>query len=267
MIDVSRLRRPEYTGSNRCRACTAVNAVILLVTVGVVGLRTPLLAAAIGVVGTAVIALRGYVIPFTPRFAPALVAPLPGQFFDHTAPAVSDAISDLESDTTDPEAVLRVLAEAGVVTADGDTLRLHAEFEAAWCERMDALVDAPDDRLAAEAREVVPAVASARVERTGSETFLVVSGDAGSPGWIRRPVAVAEIAAVKALHDTDVPAAHLAIAANSLCMFLDTCPACGDDIVEGSLEDCCGHPFGGADRDPLHGLACETCGVVFHRFE
>jgi hypothetical protein len=267
VLDLDRLRRPEYTGENRCRACTAVNAAVLLVAVGVVGLRTPLLAGAVGAVGAAAIALRGYLIPFTPRFAPALVAPVPGGFFDHTAPAASDALSDVETDAADPEAVVRTLAEAGVVTADGDRLGLRETFETAWRERIDALADAPDDRFAAAARDAAPAVASARVERTGSETYLVATGESGTSGWIRRPVAVAEVAAAEALRDADVPETHLAVAASALCAFLETCPACGDALVEGRLDDCCGHSSAGAGGGPPEGLACESCGVVFHRFE
>lgn len=51
----------RFGGSNRCRACTAVNAVVLLVSVAGlgVGAARPLAAAAVGVVGAAAIALRG----------------------------------------------------------------------------------------------------------------------------------------------------------------------------------------------------------------
>lgn len=264
---MDRLRRPEYTGENRCRACTVVNVAVLIVAItgiGVVAAR-PLLAAVVGVVGVVAIALRGYLLPFTPRFAPALVAPLPGSFFAHDAPADSETLSDLDADAADSEAVLRALVEAGVVTADGDHLGVTPAFEANWRDRMDALADAPDGRLATAAREATPSVTAARVERTGAEIFLVVTGASGSSRWIRRPVAIATVAAVAALGDTDLPAAHRAVAADALCAFLDTCPACGDDIVEGRLDDCCGHSLG--EHDPERGLACEACGVAFHRFE
>ena len=70
VMDRPRLRRPEYTGSNRCRACTVVNAAVLLVVAALVGLRSPPAAAGVGAVGAAPIALRRYLVPFTPRFAP-----------------------------------------------------------------------------------------------------------------------------------------------------------------------------------------------------
>lgn len=267
MLDPHRLRRPEYTGENRCRACTVVNVAILAVTIVVVGLRMPLLAVGVGVVGAAAIVFRGYLVPFTPRVAPALVARLPGEFFADAGPTASDRLSDVAAESTDPEAVLRTLTEEGVVIVDGDQLRLDTAFESAWRERMDALADSKADRLAAAARDSIPEVASARVEATGSETFLVATGEAGSSGWIRRPVVLAKVAAAEALGEADIPATQRAVAASALCAFLETCPACGGDVVEGNLDDCCGHSLGGASRDSLHGLTCETCGVVFHRFE
>lgn len=267
VMDRPRLRRPEYTGSNRCRACTVVNAAVLLVVAALVGLRSPPAAAGVGAVGAALIALRGYLVPFTPRFAPALVDPLPGGFFDHSGPADSDALADVDADDPDPEAVLRALADAGVVAADGDRLGVTQAFETAWRERMADLAAAPDDRLATVARDTNPAVESARVERTGTEAFLVVTGVDGSVAWLRRPVAVAEVAAVAALSDTDLPPALRAVAADAVCAFLDTCPVCGDDLVEGRLDDCCGHSLGEPGSDPPHGVACATCGVAFHRFE
>ena len=266
-MDRLRLRRPEYTGPNRCRACTVVNAVVLLVAVAIVGLRSPPVAVGVGVLGTAGIWLRGYLIPFTPRFAPALVDPLPGEFFDHSGPAESDALADLDVDDADPEAVLRALADAGVVAADGDRLGVSTAFETAWRDRMDDLAAGSDDRIVAAARDASPAVASARVERTGSEAFLVVTGVDGSVSWLHRPVAIAEVAAAAALRDTDLPSEFREVAADALCAFLETCPACGDDLVEGRLDDCCGHSLGEPGAEPPQGVACATCGVAFHRFE
>ncbi|MBB6646881.1 hypothetical protein [Halobellus ruber] len=264
---LQRLRRPEYTGVNRCRACTVVNVAALVVAVSLVALRSPPVAAGIGGLGAAVIWLRGYLLPFTPRFAPALVDPLPGEFFDHGAPADSDALADPDADDADPDAVLGALAEAGVVTPDGDRLTVSPSFETAWRERMDDLAAAPDDRLAATARETSSAVASARVERVGSDTLLVVTGTDGSTSWLHRPVAIAEVAAVAALRDADVLPALRAVAADALCAFLETCPDCGNDLVEGPLEDCCGHDLGEPGAEPPEGLACARCGVAFHRFE
>lgn len=71
---ISRLRRPEYTGENRCIPCTVVN-VAITATVGVVVTGAlwsagPAVALPVGTgvvaVGLALVVLRGYVVPGTP---------------------------------------------------------------------------------------------------------------------------------------------------------------------------------------------------------
>ncbi|WP_311173814.1 hypothetical protein [Halobellus ordinarius] len=262
MID--RLRRPEYTGENRCWPCTVVNLVLLFFAVVATGRNRPGLGAALGAVGGLLIWVRGYVVPYTPRFAPRLVAALPGDRFGHDTP--SDTLGDLDPDEGDGEAILRSLVAADVVVATEDRLAPTDEFATAWRERMEHLGDAPDERLAEVAREASEAITSARIEDTGSETFLVVSGDDGA-SWLRRPVAIAEVAALQALGETGFPAADRELGAHAVCAFLETCPACGDDVAEASLDDCCGHTVPDAGTDPPQVLACETCGVAFYQFE
>jgi hypothetical protein len=261
-----------------------LNVGALLALVAVAGRVRPSAAVLLGVGGAASIWLRGYFVPFTPRFAPPLFALLPGNYFEHAPPALSDTLDDLDSagDGTaaeaDGEAVLGALVDAGVVGADGDHIELAEDFAAVWRAEMDALAAASDRRLADAACESTSA-GSARIERAGweapgdsaaavdSETFLVVSGEGGSTSWIHRPVALAEVAAARALRDTDFSPERRGLAAHALCSFLDACPACEEAIVETSLADCCGHAVPDLDTDLPTVLACEACGVVFYRFE
>lgn len=85
---VELLRRPEHTGERRCWPCTVANAVIVAVLAVAVARRRRLAALPVLLVGAALIHLRGYVVPGTPRFAPRLVAalPLPYDPFDHEVP-------------------------------------------------------------------------------------------------------------------------------------------------------------------------------------
>ena len=81
------VRRPEYTGERRCWPCTVLNSTILAVVCGLLAVTHRRVSAlGVGVVGTAAIVLRGYVVPYTPRFAPRLVGWLPIDPF-HTADA------------------------------------------------------------------------------------------------------------------------------------------------------------------------------------
>ncbi|WP_336021510.1 hypothetical protein [Halobellus salinisoli] len=309
MTDRLRLRRPEYTGENRCRACTLVNAVALAALVVAIGAWRPVLALVVALVGVAAIWLRGYLIPYTPRFAPRLVARLPERFaapfFEH--PRRSDTLGDVGSggigshddgssgietggdgngDATggigasddratagdadggpDAEAVFEALVSASVLAVDDDRLEPTESFASSWRAEMTRLAERSDAALADAVADGVANAESARIERTGSAVFVVVTGADGSVTWLRRPVALAEIGAVRALAETGVPAEIRPIAAHSLCAFLDVCPACDAELVEGAPDDCCGHTLSGLDGDPPPVLACEGCGVVFYQFE
>lgn len=264
MTPLARLRRPEYTGQNRCWPCTILNVAILAVAVVTVGVLRPLAGVAIGVAGTAFIWLRGYLVPYTPTLGPRVAAWLPGDLFDHGGAA--DNLGDLDPAADDGEAVLEALLEAGVVVVEGEQLGLADDFATAWRERMDDLAAGPDDALVDAATEVATDVDSARIEATGAETYFVVSGGGGT-AWLRRPVAIAEVGAARALEGTDLPAVSRDLAAHALAAFLETCPSCDADLVEGPADDCCGHTVPVPGHEPPEVLACERCGVAFYTFE
>ena len=266
MIDVPRprLRRPAYTGENRCRACTVVNVVVLVILVAVLAPVTPALALGVAFVGVGAVWFRGYLVPYTPRFAPRLVAWLPGDYFAHTAR--SETLGDLDGTDVDGDDVLRELVAAGVIEVRGEHLEPTETFASAWRDEMAALAAESDERFVDAVSDAIDHAESVRIERTGSETYLVVNAD-GSITWLRRPVAVAEVAAVRALGETAFRRDLRALAAHALCAFLETCPVCNADVVETTPEDCCGHRLSGTADGRSDVLACETCGVVFYEFQ
>lgn len=74
---IEALHQPEYTGENRCRACTAVNAIIMAVLVTIISKKSKFAAVVtVSILGT-LIYLRGYIIPGTPmltkRYFPSSV--------------------------------------------------------------------------------------------------------------------------------------------------------------------------------------------------
>jgi len=237
-----RLRDPSHTGDRRCWPCTVVNSAVLLVTAAVVARRrSRLLAVTLGAIGAAAIAVRGYLVPYTPRFAPKLVSYLPGNLFDHddpapdrasrtlgtrSAPAAADSPDSSEKpaspdapeasgslgDETEEdagEAVLAALLDRGVVVADGEAVALDDEFREAWRDEMETLRARDDDALAAALREVAPDEGVVDVVESGNwsgddDRWFVVSDGTGDPAaesWLTRPVAVAEASAVRTLAD------------------------------------------------------------------
>lgn len=272
MSTIRGLRRPAYTGANRCWPCTVVNLAILAGVIAVVAPFWPIGAALVGIAGAAVIWLRGYLVPYTPQFAPKLAARLPGSLFEH--PVAKDSLEDVHTmdadgrggrkGDADGEDVLEALVAAGVVTVADDQLGLRDDIATAWRARMAELSESTDALVEAAERDV-EGIDSARIEVVDGETHVVVTG--GSTAWLPEAVAVAEIGAVQVLAETDLPAGHRELAAHSLCAFLDTCPVCGDDVVEGAADDCCGHTVPDPGHDSPTVLACERCGVAFYTLE
>lgn len=270
------LRDARYTGEARCWPCTAVNlAVVAAIALALaVADVVPLAAAgAVAVVGALATWLRGYVLPFTPRFAPRLVAAIPGgeRLFDHgngpaggEGPVPEEAAGDanLAPGDVDGEATLGALVDAGVVVPAGEDLQLDDAFREAWTARIRDRRDASVDAIASDVDDALAdATVSVDGEDVGRGPYVVVSRSDGpslGDAWLTRPVAVAELAAVEALADHDLDRATRIAAAGPLRLFLDECPTCGGDVVETTTVECCGGTAG-AGASPDHVLACSDC--------
>lgn len=277
---LGRLRRPEYTGENRCWPCTAVNAaVVVLVSVGL-GLVAPPLGVLAFLCGAALVALRGYVVPYTPAFAPRLVAWLPGDvsFVDPTGRADGGRTSEslVGDDGVDGDALVRRLAEAGVVTADetGD-LFLDDEVRRTWEAGMRRLRDVSDAELAAATASAAPFAAEGRVDgdwvvvtrqaTTSEDVWESPPGDPGDEVWLSRAHAISDTAAVAATTDR-VDARTAAAAATPLRLFLETCPLCGGAVTETTVRNCCGGTAGVYDNPETPVLACTECDELLYEF-
>lgn len=244
---LSGLRNPDHTGENRCVPCTAVNLALVLVGGGLLVLAGfPLLAGGVAALGAAAVWLHGYVVPYTPRFAPRLVAlsPLPERWFaDRTADG-----SLADSEGVSGEEALAALAEAGIVRAEGEAVVLDRSFETEWHEEMASLADASPAELRAAVAETddVPDVSAVRSE---GKQWFVAEGD---HALIPLPILVAELAAVRTLPSSLGPAR--VAAAPMLRQFLDTCPVCDADLVPSSTTSCCG-----SNRYASETRVCPAC--------
>lgn len=268
MLDaVDDLRDPAYTGQNRCWPCTLVNAaVVAVVAVALAAATAPLgvvvavaVAIVVAAVGLALVALRGYVVPGTPRFAPRLVEPLPVPF-GHAGDEPVGADSDALAVADDPEALLTRLIEADVVVADGDDLRLAGDVRGDWEAAMATLRAKGDDDLAGDLAEAVPFGA----EVTPLDGWFDVVGEREAS--LSRPVAIAEVAAVDVLTDRGIDHDTAAAAATPMRTFAEVCPACGGPVTETTLRNCCGGPGGVFENPETPVLACEDCETVVAEF-
>lgn len=266
MLDA--VRRPEYTGDRRCWPCTVLNAVVVVGVAALVGAWVPLLSVPVLAVGAAAIWLRGYVVPYTPRFAPPLAAAagLDGLFHDATPPPEP---SSLAPEAVDGEELLADLVAAGALEPEGETLALAPAFAERWEAEM-ADLRALDTAALTRAAAEVAVAAESRVQRDGAgdREWVVLSDGSGqvqNEHWLTRPVAVAETAAARALGD-DLPPARRAAAAGALRMFLEECPDCGTPLEETTTMDCCGGHTGPGDV-PADVIACPACDARLYTFE
>ncbi|GAA0680731.1 hypothetical protein ACFQDG_08050 [Natronoarchaeum mannanilyticum] len=257
---IERLRKPEYTGENRCTPCTIVNVGIAAVASALAwvvaaraigeaaagGLGVGLFAACLGI-----IYLWGYLIPGTPtltkRYLPNRVLalfdkhPLDDQ---HSEEEPFDAVERKEAErrnAVDPEQFLlgaNVVApcerEDDLCLSDEFADRLEDHTERFRSSEPDAetfadLFDADPESVAVEDRDHPAVEIRNRVRKWPSDGALI-----------------ADVAADRALRDqsddwTAVPLEQRLKILESLRSFRQTCPLCSGGVELGTdtVESCC----------------------------
>lgn len=250
---LGRLRRPEYTGVNRCLPCTAVNVAIAIAGAAALAAVGAIELAALGLsVSLAAIWLRGYLVPGTPeltkRYLPERVLRLFGKGREPAPPADVDAESYLLS------------ADVLVETPDGTDLAFAPWFESAWRSHLASLRDGTgvDDEVAftgdaasedgdIAALAALTGVDAASLSIRWYEGAAVARADGERLGhWESRAAFLADVAADRALADglddwTDLPLAARSGVLGAVRLFVEDCPACEGPVGLESrvVESCC----------------------------
>lgn len=270
------LHEESYTGENRCWPCTVLNLGFLgLVVLFLRARKRSSLSLLVAVVGVAAVYLRGYLVPYTPEFAPRLVAasPVPDEWF-HGGPShgetSQEAVAHEERESLaddvgmDGETVLRELSAAGVIEVEGERLFLAAAIDTAWHERMDELADQSLEALSRTLQESLERVDHTEPYVEDDTEWVVVGSEHGQ--LLARPVVVAELAAYEVLGESLDDERLRVAGAEAFRMFLDSCPVCGSELVESSSVSCCGGHLG-PRQNPDETLVCPTCEQRLYTFE
>lgn len=273
---VDELRQPEYTGENRCLACTAVNLVIAALFGAAITRKSRRAGAVAFAISVALIYLRGYLVPGTPRLTKEyLPAEVLAWFGKEPSPPVQQGLGAVDEnghaaapgpasngsgdegdldvvqtdgdggrDDVDPEAFL---LETGALEpcADRDDLCLDDDFRDAWAEAIDA-IDAEslsgDDAVSAFDLDDAEDVEI----QSYDEASVLAAGDATIGQWPSQAALVADVAAARVFDDEEPrwddldPEARGRIL-DGLRIFLDTCPTDGGPVELGTetVESCC----------------------------
>lgn len=243
---LGRLKRPEYTGENRCLPCTVVNTIIAVGVSAVVGVGVSRVTSQIIGLGTGfvsfgfflgLIVLRGYLIPGTPeltkRYFPKWLLALFGK-----RPAQPEVATDIDTEAE--------LVDAGALgeCRDGEDLCLTREFRDAWYEEIDRVEKRDSDReLLLDLLDLDEADVDFR--EYGAAFQAYVDGNAVGK-WESKAAFLADLAAAAVLTERHARWGSLSVQARSqllsgLRLFIDTCPACGGEPTFGTdtVESCC----------------------------
>lgn len=253
---VDTLRRPEYTGGDRCLPCTLLNGCIAAVVSAGVALLSPIAGAALFGSSVLVIYFRGYLVPGTPaitrRYFPTRLLRLfgKGSPVHEGGPEESlrfrEANDGVRDADTEPKATLKrigILSEC----PERDDLCLTDGFRRAWRKAIGSL---RDDRFGQ--RRALTAVLDAD---TTSSSVVISEGEYGTTAsvgdtvvgsWPSSAAFVADIAAAETLSKREVDWRELDTPTRGsllgrLRIFLDTCPACDGRVrlEEESQDACC----------------------------
>jgi len=254
-IAVERVRRPEYTGENRCLPCTVLNSAVAVAVTVVIGRYWLPAGVAALLVCAGTIYLRGYLVPGTPeltkRYFPERVL---RAFGKEPTPQPRGAGGDTHGSATASgtgsgrgrEEVEALLTGAGVVEAcpDEDDLCLTDAFREVWWRRIRQF---RDDRERARGHlAAVLDVDPAALSFVDDDSYAVAFAGERVAEWPSDAACYADLAAEPTLAEwlpdwetlgdrrrTELLAGMRA--------FLESCPACEADLeqVEDVRRSCC----------------------------
>jgi hypothetical protein len=184
----------------------------------------------------------------------------PARFERQLPPGDPRRTDSLVEGVEDGEAVVSALVDGGVLVQQGQDLVLSTGFREGWREAMAALRSMDDRALAQAVGSAAPGVEEAVVVDDSGRDFVVVVRD-DEQLWAARPVAIAEVGAMRSLPETVPPDPRLA-APRPLRLFLEECPGCTGrvDFVAASDWPASDHPREQAGEY----LVCYDCGETLY---
>lgn len=225
------VRRPEYTGENRCLPCTVLNVLLaaaVAVPIGAVSFPAGL---ALFLACLLAIYLRGYLVPGTPELTKRYLPPAVLRLFGKEP--TPQMLGTLEN-----EELWTALETAGVVSRDGEPA-LADDVRSRWLAEMDRI---RNDDLGERAVERALGVETA-AER-GDRAYSIEGNRLVR--WDSRAALVADVAVAAVFHERfedwkSLDGDSRRDVFERLRLLLETCPECGGSVERDGerLDPCC----------------------------
>jgi len=260
MDPVAAIRRPEYTGENRCIPCTVTNVVIAVAVAAALAAVSVPVAAGVFALSLVSIYLRGYLVPGTPTLTKRYFPDWLLRFFDKD-PATMRGSADpslADEEAFDPEAIL---LETGALEEceDVEDLCLSDSFAEAWEEGMARLDD--DDTTRRDLAQMLDIDAEGLEFEEHGHAFVAMIDGRRIGQWESRPAFLADMAAARELRErypswTSFDIQRRSQLLSGLRLFIEDCPTCGGPVTlkEDTVESCC------REIDVI-AATCEDCGA------
>jgi len=265
---IQQIRKPEYTGENRCEPCTILNLIIAIVLSIGVSRISKRGGVAMFSISAALIYLRGYLIPKTPsltkQYLPANILrwfgkePEPG--FDaglgtgdtldsESIQSSTSAKVDTgqESDTDVELAPERYLFEQNVVEPcdQGDDLCLTDTFDTAWLNEIDRIETNAINTEDAARLFGIDTDEDLKIVEFG-DARVMNQGDTQVGKWPSHAALIADVTAARVLSDRDPNWQNYSPERKgqflkSVRLFLETCPTGSGNVrmAEETVESYC----------------------------
>jgi len=254
-----RLKDPEYTGENRCAACTAVNTLVAAVVGFLVALQWPVAGLGVFVASLALIYFRGYLVPGTPALTKRYFPRWLLEYFH--GDRHPDAVFEAEADSDDPYGFLDSIG-AIRTCEERDGVCLTPAFRRRWEDRIDRIRSRGVETSIAESERIDADEIAIEEEGEGVSLWL----DERKVGyWDSRAVLLADLASWQELaaSSTDwrsIPDDTRRQIVGGLRIFVEQCPECAVPITEETetVQGCCSHHTSTRTRG-----RCPECGASF----
>lgn len=184
----------------------------------------------------------------------------PRQYERQLPPGEPRRTDSLVGGVEDGEDLVGSLRENGILVQQGEDLVLADPFRIGWRAEMEELRRMEDAVLARAVGGAAPGVEEAVVVDDQGRDFVVV-GSGDDQLWVSRPVAIAEVGAMRSLPES-LPPEHRLGAPRPLRLFLEECPDCQGraDFVDADDWPASDHP----DEDAREYLVCYDCGETLY---